>query len=297
MPTLDCLAAPAPAVRVPAPPPLVSVAIPAYKGAAFIRTTIESVLAQTLTDFELIVIDDGSPDATADIVASFPDARIRLLRNPHNLGPQGNWNRCLAEARGKYIKLLPQDDLLAPDCLAQQAAVLDADVDERIALVFCARRIVLPDGRTLMRRRYPAHTGLLDGQAVINRCVRGGTNLIGEPGCGLYRRSLSERIGGFDAINPYVVDLDYWFRLLRHGQAYYVDTPLSAFRVSLTSWSVAIGNAQSTDFTQFVRRISATPGFAPSALDRGLGRLRAPMYSWLRAVVYRLWLAPTRRTG
>ncbi len=297
MSPLDRLAAPASTLHAPAPPPLVSVAIPAYKGAAFIRATIESVLAQTLTDFELIVIDDGSPDSTADIVASFTDTRIRLLRNAHNLGPQGNWNRCLAEARGKYIKLLPQDDLLAPDCLAQQAALLDADADEHIALVFCARRVVLPDGRTLMRRRYPARTGLLDGQAVINRCIRGGTNLIGEPGCGLYRRSLAERIGGFDAVNPYVVDLDYWFRLLRHGQAYYVDAPLSAFRVSLTSWSVAIGNAQSTDFTQFIRRISATPGFAPSALDRGLGRLRAPMYSWLRAVVYRLWLAPTRGTG
>jgi glycosyltransferase involved in cell wall biosynthesis len=286
----------APLPTVPAPP-LVTVAIPAYKGAAFIRATIESVLAQTLTDFELIVIDDGSPDATAAIAASFQDPRIRLLRNLRNLGPQGNWNRCLAEARGKYFKLLPQDDLLAADCLAQQVAVLEADTDERIALVFCARRILLPDGRPLMRRRYPARTGLLDGQAVINRCIRAGTNLIGEPGCGLYRRSLSTTIGDFDAVNPYVVDLDYWFRLLKTGHAYYLEAPLSAFRVSRGSWSVAIGNAQSTDFNQFIRRISATPGFAPSAIDRNLGRLRAPMYSCLRAVFYRLWLAPVRRVS
>lgn len=289
----------APVAPLPPKPavPLVTVAIPAYKGAAYIQETIKSVLSQTLTDFELIVIDDGSPDATAEIAASFEDPRIRLLRNPQNLGPQGNWNRCLAEARGKYFKMLPQDDLLAPDCLTQQVAVLEADTDERIALVFCARRILLPDGRPLMRRRYPARTGLLDGQAVINRCIRAGTNLIGEPGCGLYRRSLSTRIGDFDAVNPYVVDLDYWFRLLKTGQAYYLEAPLSAFRVSRGSWSVAIGSAQSTDFTQFIRRISATPGFAPSAIDRGLGHLRALLYSWLRAVFYRLWLAPARHPG
>jgi hypothetical protein len=134
-------------------------------------------------------------------------------------------------------------------------------------------------------------------QTLINRCVRAGTNLIGEPGCGLYRRPLAAKISDFDAVNPYVVDLDYWFRLLKTGHAYYLDTPLSAFRLSRGSWSVAIGSAQSTDFTRFIGRISATPGFAPSAIDRSLGRLRAPLYSFLRAAFYKLWLATARQAG
>jgi len=98
--------------------PIVSVCIPTYKGAATIGAAIESVLGQSFASFELIVIDDGSPDATRLIVESFADPRITYLRNDHNLGPEDNWNRCLEVARGKYFKLLPHDDLLHPQCLA-----------------------------------------------------------------------------------------------------------------------------------------------------------------------------------
>lgn len=99
--------------------PLVSVFIPTYRGEATIGAAIESVLTQTLSDFELVVIDDGSPDSTQAIVAQYHDPRLRYVRNECNLGPQGNWNCCLAEARGKYFKLLPHDDLLYLECLAR----------------------------------------------------------------------------------------------------------------------------------------------------------------------------------
>ena len=87
--------------------PLVSVCIPTYRGMPHLRAAIDSVLAQTLSDFELVVIDDNSPDDSFAIASSYGDRRIRCLRNPRNLGPEGNWNRCLAEAKGRYVKLLP----------------------------------------------------------------------------------------------------------------------------------------------------------------------------------------------
>ena len=86
--------------------PKVSVCIPTYRGAATLGAAIASVLAQSMADFELVVLDDNSPDNTADVVAGFADGRIRYLRNPANLGPEGNWNRCLTEARGAYVKVL-----------------------------------------------------------------------------------------------------------------------------------------------------------------------------------------------
>lgn len=137
--------------------PVVSVCIPTYMGANFIGTAIESVLNQTFSNFELIIIDDNSTDATENIIGKYKDSRIRFLRNNLTLGPEGNWNRCLSEARGRYFKLLPQDDLIVSNCLESQVAVLEADTEESIALVFCARTIIDSLGNTIMVRNYPQH--------------------------------------------------------------------------------------------------------------------------------------------
>jgi glycosyltransferase involved in cell wall biosynthesis len=273
------------------PVPLLTVAIPTYKGAAFIGAAIESVLAQTFRDFELLVIDDNSPDDTEAIVRRFVDPRIRYLRNSANLGPQGNWNRCLTEARGALFKLLPHDDLLMPTCLQRQVDALQADRAERYALVACARDVLGPTDRVLTRRGYPGgREGLIDGGEVMRSCVRRGTNLLGEPGAIMFRKSLADRVGPFDGSEGYVIDLDYWFRLLAHGDVYFIAEALSAFRVSNGSWSVAIGNAQDREFVDFVRRISHN--FRPplSALDLFAARVSAKLNMWLRLAFYTLYL-------
>lgn len=271
--------------------PKISVCIPTYCGGSTIGLAIESVLAQSLTDFELIVIDDGSPDNTRAIVERFVDPRLVYLRNEHNLGPQGNWNRCLELAQGKYFKLLPHDDLLHPRCIERQVAVLDADGDERIALVFSARDVLDPDGRVLTRRGYPGgHEGPIAGNVVMRTCVRRGTNLLGEPGAVLFRKSLADKIGAFDATNPYVIDLDYWFRLLAHGDAYFCAETLASFRVSDSSWSVAIGSDQDRDFIEFVVRSAPKMRPRPSATDMFAMRVTATLNKWLRLLFYTVYL-------
>jgi len=92
---------------------MVSVCMPTYQGAAYVAAAVESVLAQTFANFELIVIDDCSQDETAAVVRGYRDPRLRFAQNERNLGAQDNWNRCLHVARGRYFKILPQDDLLA----------------------------------------------------------------------------------------------------------------------------------------------------------------------------------------
>ena len=269
----------------------VSVCIPTYRGVATIRAAIESVLAQTFADFELIVIDDNSPDDTRAAVERIADPRVVYLRNDNNLGPQGNWNRCLETARGKYFKLLPHDDLLHPRCLERQVAVLDLDRNERIALVFCARDVLAPDGRVLTRRGYPGgHEGPIEGASVLGTCVRRGTNLVGEPGAVLMRKSLADRVGAFDATNPYVIDLDYWFRLLAHGDAYFCAESLACFRVSGGSWSVAIGTGQSSDFRDFIARVTAAGALPATAFDHFCGRFTPALNNLARLLFYRLYL-------
>jgi glycosyltransferase involved in cell wall biosynthesis len=271
--------------------PTVSVCIPTYRGATHIGAAIESVLAQSYTDFELIVIDDNSPDDTAAIVQGYLDPRIRFLQNPGNLGPQGNWNRCLNEACGKYFKLLPQDDLLAPDCLAKQVAILDQDDAQRIALVYCARTIVDAQDRPLMVRGYSGgHTGIVNAQNLIRHCLRRGTNLIGEPGSVLFRRQLANSVGLFDASIPYVLDLDYWFRLLLKGDSYYLPEALTSFRVSRGSWSVAIGSKQSIDYRRFIGKIASDPDFSVRRIDILMGSIMAELNNYMRLVFYRFIL-------
>lgn len=108
------------------PAPSVSVIIPAYNGAALIGETLHSLSAQTLTDWEAIVVDDVSSDTTRDLVAGWPDPRVRLIRNEVNAGPVRTRNRAAAAARGRYIAGLDQDDICLPERFARQVAYLDA---------------------------------------------------------------------------------------------------------------------------------------------------------------------------
>ena len=270
--------------------PLVSVCIPAYRCAAYIGATIDSVLAQTFSDFELVIIDDASPDRTGAIVASYSDRRIRLLRNEVNLGPQGNWNRCLREARGTYFKLLPQDDTLEPTCLAKQVAPLEADNDAEIAFGFCARSIINPAGKCVMSRGYPGKSRRISGRDAIRRTLRRGTNLFGEPGGVLLRKALANTVGEFDGSIGYVIDLDYWIRLLRLGDGYYIDEPLVSFRISGGSWSVAIGKGQTVAYRAFIDRIVGLPASGVSGVDAALGKLMAPVNTAARLLIYRTLL-------
>ena len=97
--------------------PLVSVCIPAYNNAAYIKETIDSVLNQTYSNLELIICDDKSKDDTVQVIESIHDDRMKLYKNEKNLGMSGNWNHCLSKCRGEFIKLICADDILAKNCL------------------------------------------------------------------------------------------------------------------------------------------------------------------------------------
>src|SRR5262245_820186 len=106
--------------------PRVSVMMAAYNGGNLIRESINSVLAQSFTDFEMIIIDDCSTDDTPEVLRSYTDQRLRILRNEVNLGVVGTRNRGLEEAHGDYIAILDQDDVSRPNRLAAQVAYLDS---------------------------------------------------------------------------------------------------------------------------------------------------------------------------
>jgi GT2 family glycosyltransferase len=107
--------------------PRVSVLMTTYNGSRFIAASIDSIIAQTYRDFELLIVDDMSTDNTPEILASYTDERIRVLRPPHNMGIVGARNFGFAACRGEFLAALDHDDLSAPDRLEQQVAFLDAN--------------------------------------------------------------------------------------------------------------------------------------------------------------------------
>lgn len=128
--------------------PLISVIMPLYNAEQYVGESIESILAQTLGSFELIVVDDSSTDGSYAVVESYArlDARIRLLRNERNLGVAGAKNRGLDAVRGgEYVAFMDSDDLAAPDRLEKQVAFLTTHPD--IAVCGSCYTIFYPDGR------------------------------------------------------------------------------------------------------------------------------------------------------
>lgn len=119
--------------------PKVSVLMPAYNAEPYIAEAIGSILDQTFTDFELIIVDDGSTDSTPGIVAAFSDPRIRCERNEKNLGIVGALNRALALARGAYIARMDADDVSDPERLSKQVAYMD----EHPECIVCGARMRL----------------------------------------------------------------------------------------------------------------------------------------------------------
>ncbi len=166
--------------------PKVTVFIPVYNRERYIGAAIDSVLAQSFTDFELLVVDDGSTDGSVAQIEAYSDPRVRLERNPVNLGIPKTRNRGLELARGEYIAVLDSDDAVYPDRLAKQVAFLDSHPD--FAMVGSWGRAMDQSGRPLRRiKKQPASADevkahLLFRCCLNNRSVMGRTALLRQYG-------------------------------------------------------------------------------------------------------------------
>lgn len=199
--------------------PRVTVLVPVYAGADVVGGAIESVLAQTYEDFELLLIDDCSPDDSVAVIESFDDPRIRLIRNDDNLGQIGTLNRGLGEARGEYVARLDQDDRCLPARLALQVAILDTE--PAVALVGGWMTIVDEHGHRM---------GSLEGEMTdyVDFVFDAITNQLklGHPAV-TFRRDAVLELGGYDESIRLAEDKDLWRRLALAGhEARVVTEPL-----------------------------------------------------------------------
>ena len=193
------------------PAPAVSILTPAYDVARFIGTAVDSVLAQSYPNWEMLVVDDGSRDGTAEQVTARQDPRLRLLRQD-NQGVSAARTRAMAEARGEAVVFLDADDWLVPDALERMVTAL-AGMPQAVgaygAYAVMAETAV-PDDLPLRRKAGPFASGdLLERLLIQNLFVNGGHLLL--------RRDALLRAGPFLAKLRYGEDWEYWIRLALQG--------------------------------------------------------------------------------
>ncbi len=228
------------------PHPLVSICIPTRNGEEFIVKALESAFSQTYRPIEIIVSDDASTDGTLELVQLMSDhcpVPLHLVQHtPAGIGE--NWNNCVREARGEFIKFLFQDDLLAPQCVERMME--PALADERVGLVYC-RRTIISDPEDANHRQWAEEYGVLHRSWTsipVSDHIRPGSlylrdralltspaNKIGEPTAVLLRATVFDREGYFE--NELVQELDYfyWYKIMRHFHIAFVDEELVSFRL------------------------------------------------------------------
>ena len=209
-------------------PMKVSVLLPVCNGEMFLPECLDSILAQDFADLEILIADDASSDGSAALVDHYSqrDSRIRWWKNPINLGLARNFNRCLHEASGEYIKFVLQDDkLVSESAIRCMAEFLDRH--PQVSLVSSATQILDEYSRVIeLRDGFPS--GIFQGQRVILRCLEEQGNPVGEPSVVMFRRRQAQR--GFDEQLQQLPDVDLWFHLLKQGDFAYLAEPLCAFR-------------------------------------------------------------------
>lgn len=199
----------------------VTVFIPVYNGAQFLAETIDSVLAQTYSDFELLVVDDCSTDRSVEIVRAYADPRIRLECNERNRGRPYTRNRGLELARGEYLAVLDADDVCEPERLAQSVAFLDANPD--VAAVGSAATYMDEGGRPLFIERVPTDSEAIRARIFATNCFVHSSVT--------YRRALVLAIGGYDERLPVAQDYDLFLRLSVEHQLANLAEPLVRYRI------------------------------------------------------------------
>jgi glycosyltransferase involved in cell wall biosynthesis len=241
--------------------PLVSIVIPCYNQAAYLRQAIDSVLAQDYAPLELLLVDDGSTDGSLELMRQYRD-RCSVIAQP-NAGQASAVNRGWARARGELLAYLAADDYLLPGAVRRAVECLQREPDA--VLCYCDYLLVDPESRLIRRVSVPEFSR----RDLVTR-------LVCAPGPGAFlRRSAYERTGPWNERLRQIPDFEFWLRLAAEGRFCRVPEALAAYRVHDGSQSFAPVSAERAAEPVEVMREYFSAGRAPRELrelqDESLG--------------------------
>jgi glycosyltransferase involved in cell wall biosynthesis len=248
---------------------LISVVLPAFNSAATIQETIASVLNQTFIDFELIVINDGSQDATLSLVAQIIDPRIQVFSYT-NAGLSASRNRGIAHAQGEYVAFIDADDLWTTDKLEAQLNALGEN--SAAAVAYSWTNYIDATGQFLRRGSYMTVTGDVYKQLLLLNFLENGSNP-------LIRKSALTTVGGFDESLRYVEDWDVWLKLAARYPFVGVRSPQVLYRVSTSSLSTHIARMETACLQVIERAFLQAPDSLQGLKSWSLGNI----YKYLTA--------------
>jgi glycosyltransferase involved in cell wall biosynthesis len=220
----------------------VSICVPTYNGAEYLQVCLNSILRQSFTDFEVIIVDDCSTDQSLQISKEYQqkDHRIKVFQNNNNLGLVENWNRCVDLAEGEWIKFVFQDDTLEPDCIKKMynAAILGNGI------VGCRRNIKFENVDPKIQIGFQKYLtwmsmdsifeGLHDISALqfCNAVIENmGYNFIGEPTAVMIKKTMFTQYGKFNANFEQLCDFELFSRIACNRGIMYVPETLATFRI------------------------------------------------------------------
>lgn len=239
--------------------PKISIVLPTYNGARWLSLAIESIQHQSLTDWELIIVNDGSTDQTEEIIDKYAkiDARIQKINNPINKKIPGSLNIGFKSARGKYFTWTSDDNLYKTDALETMASFLDShpDID-----LFSGNIDIINEEGQFVRPCYTVEGAKnRKPQDLIIGCNIGGAFL--------YRREIAEKVGGYDEKTFCAEDYDYWCRIAIAGNIHYSEKSIYEYRVHAGALTQTQSDRQqriaksiqSKYITQFVEKFKISP--------------------------------------
>lgn len=221
--------------------PKVSVCIPNYNGSQYIENAIQSVLNQSYTNFELIIVDNCSTDNSIEVINKFSDPRIKIYRNPTNIGMVKNWNKCISLASGEYLCLLSHDDVLEKDMLMKESKVLD--LNPNVGFVFSLVKFINSKGEILNRSTLffnTQHISIMKGETFFKKNVC--ENMVFMPSV-MVRKECYRTLGNFDETTSYTCDWEMWLRISLHYDVAFIPEPLAYYRSHPTSLTNVVINS------------------------------------------------------
>ena len=254
-------------------PPTLSVALAVYNSDRYLPACLDSILAQTFTDFEFLIIDDGSTDCAPQILQQYAaqDQRIKLVSR-ENRGIAKTRNELLAMAMGEFVAVMDGDDVAMPDRFARQVEFLRAH--REIVCVGSAVNWIDPQGR------YLGHCPMPESDEEIQRLMLGGISLLHHP-CTMARREALLRAGGYDESMIASVDLDLWLRLGELGQLANLPEVLLHYRLHPRSITNAQQQRQTDDARQSCERAWKRRGIQGQFIRQPADHLHQADF-WLR---------------